>query len=97
MKVVYDPAQLSMRTDARLITYPNPAYGIVRINWEGVVEDPTRLQLVDESGRLVIDRPVRSGAKGDESIEVTKLPAGNYTVRLTVGQQLLQSPLMVAH
>ena len=64
--------------------YPNPATDILKINIRGI-EDKTDLRLFDMAGRNVY---VHSGLQqGENSIDISGLPAGTYIYKLYRGSR----------
>jgi hypothetical protein len=58
--------------------YPNPAQDQLRLQYSPDVQ-PKQIELYDLQGRLV-----RTQSKAFESIDMSQLPAGTYTLRVTL-------------
>ena len=58
--------------------YPNPTQDMLRMQYSPDVQ-PARVELYDLQGRLV-----RTQSKAFESIDMSQLPAGTYTLRVTL-------------
>jgi len=58
--------------------YPNPAQDQLRLQYSPDVQ-PTRVELYDLQGRLV-----RSQGSAFETFDLGQLPAGTYTLRVTM-------------
>ena len=96
VRVIFNPSHKVTRANGKLLVYPNPASGTVRIDWENTVGNHTRLQLLDESGKTVFERPTSSTFIGSELIDTEKFPVGNYTIRLVGEQNTIAKPLVIA-
>lgn len=77
------------RPELSLQVYPNPA--VSRLFWELdiPVQAPLHYTLIDASGRQLLQRTNQSVAPGKyrETINVGHLPAGQYWIRVQVGDQ----------
>jgi hypothetical protein len=60
------------------VLYPNPTQGQLHMQFSTDVQ-PTQVELYDLQGRLV-----RMQSKAFESIDMSRLPAGTYTMRVTL-------------
>ena len=58
--------------------YPNPTHDMLHLQYSPDVQ-PAQIELYDLQGRLV-----RSQSKAFESIDMGQLPAGTYTLRVTL-------------
>lgn len=81
----------------RFTAYPNPANGPVHLSF-GSSEHPARhLQLVDATGRLVLERGLPPTATGDlnAAFDATGLAPGVYHIRLLAQERLLGTQKLV--
>ena len=63
--------------------FPNPADALLTVSFEATVGE-VRVELMDITGRVVLDRRASAGA-GRVDLDVTTLAAGEYTVRVQRG------------
>lgn len=75
--------------------FPNPTTGSTTIR-VSALEDAFRLDLFDAMGRYVhaLNTPARRGNERLFQLDMTGLPAGTYTVRLTAGKGSTGMPLV---
>lgn len=69
-----------------LRVYPNPSSSGVSIEWVMGVGDPGRIEIVDQTGRIVHTRPI-TDATGAVEWRTDGVPSGAYRVVLYSGQQ----------
>jgi hypothetical protein len=90
--------QGSNTAPARLLVYPNPSRGGVKVRYSAFAgQDPACLKIYDSSGQLVRIMPVRSGDtvwKCDDT-NGNALPAGVYIVELHAGNDILTEKLIL--
>lgn len=63
---------------------PNPSNGVFTLNYSDGQDQPKRLSIVDQNGRLVTTRELEASAS--QSVELRDLPAGLYWVQLETVQ-----------
>jgi hypothetical protein len=70
-----------------IIVYPNPAQQLINFESECKAGGKLQYELVDVAGKLIISRQsaVIAG-KNKESIDLTKVPAGMYLLKITLSQ-----------
>lgn len=76
--------QLVMPT---FIIYPNPAQQLINFESECNAGGKLQYELIDAAGKLIVSKqvPVVAG-KNKESIDLTKISAGMYLLKITVNQ-----------
>ncbi|MFT3934093.1 MAG: IPT/TIG domain-containing protein [Chitinophagaceae bacterium] len=78
---------------AALFTYPNPAAGVVTVNYPRK-SIPAALQLTDMSGRMIKTLQLAAGSNQIQ-LFMPQLPAGNYLLTWSDGKQTLQQKIVV--
>lgn len=73
--------------------YPNPAHGLVHIQWIKPVQQ-FLIHISDASGKLVFAQRI-DGNKNFHSIDVSSLPDGIYLIKATSGRSVTQRKLVV--
>ena len=76
---------------------PNPASGMIALDYTLVEDAPLLLELYDSRGALVstlVDAPARHGSYR-YLLDLTSYPGGNYQVVLRSGRDLLAAELRV--
>jgi hypothetical protein len=70
-----------------IIVYPNPAQQLINFESESDAAGKLHYELMDAEGRLIVSRqlPVTTG-KNKETIDLSKLSAGMYLLKITVSQ-----------
>ena len=84
-----DIAQPQEGDAVRLLLFPNPASGTVTV---GGFEGEGSVEIVDMAGRVSGQWPV---AGGQRTIDISRLPAGSYVVRLTTAEGIASRMLQV--
>ena len=84
-----DIAQPQEGDAVRLLLFPNPASGTVTV---GGFEGEGSVEIVDMAGRVSGQWPV---AGGQRTIDISRLPAGSYVVRLTTAEGTASRMLQV--
>ncbi len=69
-----------------LHAYPNPSSSSVSIEWAIEVDDPGRIEIVDQTGRIVHTRPITE-ATGAVEWRTDSVSSGVYRIVLYSGQQ----------
>ena len=81
-------------SSTRLAIWPNPTHGSVRVSFVLAAPTPTQLEVIDVSGRLVIERRLGTYAAGEHSLvleagTLDALPFGLYFVRVHAGNTVI--------
>lgn len=84
------------QTSAKLKVYPNPAYGTVKVNLNVSVSTDTQIELVDLTGRTVLQE-TRFAVAGENtfSLDLSELRKGVYFVKTSVGGSGFVSKLIL--
>ena len=72
--------------------YPNPGSGVFNLQYTGAGTTGT-IDVIDVTGRVVYTE--RTSLSTNHTMDLGGLSAGNYTVRLTVGDARTEQRLMV--
>jgi hypothetical protein len=91
-------ARVDLEADAvGLAVLPTPASNTASLRWTGIESDQVRIRIFDAMGRVVLDRSDRlaGGAREVQLPEVSGMPAGTYTVRLTIASRTLVTRMTV--
>ena len=78
---------------------PNPAVNQMSVSFVLTSEEPASLELLDVSGRRVLERPVGALGAGAHSIDITtagRIPAGLYFLRLKQAGRVASSRVAIA-
>jgi hypothetical protein len=80
-----------------IMVTPNPANNTASLNIQSVTRGTARIQMIDYSGRMVMDEkfPIEAGNNDRELVIVRKLNSGSYNIRVQVGDELLTTTLVV--
>lgn len=72
-------------------TYPNPASGIVTLNFEALQGNELSMQITDLSGKSVMtfDKEKLNKGKFEKQIDVSSLPVGSYILSLEMNGTLV--------
>ena len=70
--------------------YPNPASNLLNLEVPGL----TAYQLMDISGRIVIDK---TAARGNQRVDLSGLESGIYVVKILAGDSVFTSKLVINH
>ena len=81
----------------RLVIFPNPAkdFVIVRYNFEKSSKQNGRVLLTDNAGKIVRIKNLTSNI-GQQSVSVSGLPVGMYTISISFGQQIETAKFVVS-
>jgi PKD repeat protein len=77
----------------RLNIFPNPSNGYVTIELEGPHKEDMQLEIVDVSGRIILERSYVD-KEIPVSIDISDLPDGAYMVRIVGGQQIYSQKII---
>lgn len=89
--------ELPLERDAALHCWPNPAYNHVRLMAKTAAVGAGKLQLFHSTGFIVREQAIYLNGGGlDHDLDIQQLPPGIYTIKLTIGNQVLQRRLMIA-
>ena len=77
------------------IAYPNPTSAELRIKMENPLAGVTTVQVIDLSGRIVQQQVAAPGAVNVQ-IDVRKLPAGRYFVKMINGKELINQSFIIS-
>ncbi|CAH1001552.1 hypothetical protein LEM8419_02455 [Neolewinella maritima] len=80
---------------ATLLSYPNPADGLVTLSMSLPDAGTYDLRVLDAQGKKVLQRAVVATANGAQQLELdmTQLPGGIYLIQLTLPTEVLTSKL----
>lgn len=86
-------------SSTRLAIWPNPTRGSVRVSFVLTAPTPTQLEVIDVSGRRVIERRLGPYAAGEHSLvleagTLDALPFGLYFVRVHAGSAVIGGRLL---
>lgn len=88
--------QAAGRTRSRLEVYPNPAATTVQVRLPGLLARQTAtIELYNNTGQLVLTQQTDLNATAATAVSVQQLPAGLYSVRVTVGGAAYRSRVVV--
>lgn len=76
--------------DLRFVTYPNPVDNFLNVMFRLNDAAEVQLELKSMEGKTILTKPARSGQIGEfnEQFDLRQLPAGMYTVVLTVNGKI---------
>ncbi len=72
--------------------YPNPAQDFIQFNNLSVTT-PSRVMIVDQAGRIVLNQPYKDGLK----LNISELNKGVYIVRLYNGNRIILASKLLKH
>ena len=81
--------------DNRLSIFPNPASENVKLSFENSKGEYVSFILYNMQGRKVFESEADNDVSIQKNLDVSKLPAGNYLLRVTVGTKMLGIKLLV--
>jgi plastocyanin len=67
--------------------YPNPAKDVVKISLDNISDDNFRLQMVDLTGKIVIDEQVQN--QNEITLNISQLPRGYYFAKVILGTEVI--------
>jgi PKD repeat protein len=79
----------------RLLVFPNPASENVKLTFDNNKAEYVSFMLYNMQGRKVFESEPDKEFKIQKEIDVSKLPAGHYLLRVTVGSQMMGIKLLV--
>ncbi len=103
--VIFPPLQSTLSIEESpsvmhyLTSWPNPASEQMTIEIGLLKEEKLRIEIIDIDGKqidLITDRKVFSSGKHTLTINVAGLPAGNYFIRLSAAEMIMNHPFVVA-
>ncbi len=77
------------------LVYPNPTTGPLNIKLAESIKNNTTLDVTDVTGRVVKQQQVNKGVV-NINLEVSKLPAGRYFIRINDQQNLIRQSFVIA-
>lgn len=75
--------------------YPNPSSGSITLNFEGDLKEPARVQIYSLNGQLLDSR--ENITTNQLEYDLSKYPAGVYTVQLTTQEQTYTHKVVLSH
>lgn len=81
-------------TTSAFSLYPNPGTGVFNLQYSGK-NGLANIEVFDVTGRIVYNTQAQVATGSTSSMDLTGLVAGNYNVRLTVGDVRTEQRLMV--
>jgi hypothetical protein len=70
-----------------ITVYPNPAQQLISFESEYNVAGKLQYELMDAAGKLILSKQLTvTPGKNKETIDLTKMPAGMYVLKITVNQ-----------
>lgn len=88
------PVRLNKFTSNATV-YPNPTAGLLNIRFTTAIVSNTQLLLTDVTGRLVMIAPLNKGALNVD-IDLKRLPAGRYFIKINDDQNVIHQSVVVA-
>ncbi len=89
----HPPVGLFSKSETELILTPNPASDKIIIS--GFEKTPNQILLMDEKGRVVLDRSFLESKEELLELNIVGIPPGLYFVQLISSNQVLRKKLMV--
>jgi hypothetical protein len=86
-------------TTLSLSNYPNPAWSSTKIVYSITERTPVTLAVYDVMGREVsrlVSGEMQDAGSYEADLNVTKLPSGSYTYKLSAGEKTMTGTLTVA-
>jgi Zn-dependent metalloprotease len=71
--------------EGSLQVFPNPTMGELQVRWLRNGTEPDALQLFDALGRMVLEQTGEHTEDWSQKLDLSRLPAGVYTLRLQAG------------
>ena len=71
--------------------FPNPASESINVLWKEGFEPGARVQLLDLSGRVVLDEALHE----NQPVQIGHLQNGQYMLRLTTSDSVIARPLFL--
>lgn len=81
-------------SDLKVSLSPNPATDEVTINYNTQTAANTTLNIINITGQVVISKNLGNVQSGSETISLSRLPAGIYTMQFTSGTQQIKQKLV---
>jgi len=75
--------------------FPNPAADALNVSLRGLQAGSLDVQIMDITGRTVLNHTAQVGAEANLSLDITSLPAGLYVVRAQQGAEVRTAQLVV--
>jgi Secretion system C-terminal sorting domain len=90
-------ASISGETVESVEIWPNPADGLVNLEWKNFEEKPVKIAIVNTQGQVVYQ--TLTGDRLTDNIEIPtgQLRSGFYSVVLTFPQKSIAKKLIVGH
>ncbi|MGD9992262.1 MAG: PKD domain-containing protein [Salinivirgaceae bacterium] len=79
----------------RLSVFPNPASEKVKLSFDNSKAEYVSFRLYNLQGRKVFESEADNALTIQKDLDVSKLPAGNYLLRVTVGTKMVGIKLLV--
>ncbi|RYY50485.1 MAG: T9SS type A sorting domain-containing protein [Chitinophagaceae bacterium] len=81
--------EIAVNEAAVLRMSPNPTSNLLNVSLLGTeVNRQSVLQVMDVNGKIIMEQPLK---RNTQSVDVSKLPAGNYVVRILNGAAIITS------
>ncbi|MEO1628791.1 MAG: T9SS type A sorting domain-containing protein [Bacteroidota bacterium] len=72
--------------------FPNPSPGPVQLDWAGLEQPQSLLQLFDLSGKLILEERLQHADRLQINRDWSDLPEGQYLLRLQNGTKQISRP-----
>lgn len=87
--IVYSAVKMVRFTqDARVDVYPVPATDVLNVTWNHAAGTNTSIQLYSPSGQVMISKQIKE-MTSQAALDISKLPAGYYILKVTAGEEIL--------
>ncbi len=80
---------------ASFMLYPNPAKNAVTVEWDATSVKALDMEIVDATGKLILNPAVNKGAQGKQTINVSSLAEGYYMIRIVTSKGIIQRKLII--
>ena len=76
---------------------PNPTQGSFEVRWVSALDTPESIQVVDVSGKVVVDYKPEQGAATYLSVDIGHLPNNLYFVKIQSNVELITKKILLQH
>lgn len=84
-------------TDAAIHVYPNPAVAMITVKLNETAGNNSQLRFIDQVGRVVSTYNVNEGTNTIESIDISNLKSGFYTLQYMNNGRMVSQSKIVKH
>jgi hypothetical protein len=81
----------NLESENRIAIFPNPADSKIAIQLPKEISGEAKVKIIGMDGRLLIEKVLIKPVDGQQNIDISKLPTGNYNLILTDKKKVWQS------